>query len=143
MFYERFLQSIDVCQRGTGMKKIMKKHYKKFNMLILWAALCVIFILAVVPVNYAPETGLSDKLNHAAAFFALSILALHIYPGTYFRSGLWLMLYGIAIEGIQIMVPGRSCSLLDLAANLIGIAAGSMLIKIYDHSCKKGNKKIS
>lgn len=104
---------------------------------VLWAGLIGIMILAVAPGNYAPETGFSDKLNHAAAFFVLCLLAMRVYPRMYLRCGLWLMLYGIVIEGIQLWVPGRSCSLMDLAADLFGIAAGIIMALIFNYKGQK------
>ncbi|HPS56476.1 MAG TPA: VanZ family protein [Spirochaetota bacterium] len=108
------------------------------NKYMLWAGLVIIMMLAVTPGNYALETGFSDKLNHLAAFLVLSLLALRAYPRMYLRCGLWLMLYGIVIEGIQIWIPGRSCSLMDLAADLCGIAAGVIPALIFNYTGQKG-----
>lgn len=100
-------------------------------------------LLAVMPGNYAPETGFSDNLNHIAAFFVLSLLALPVYPGRYTMTVLWLVFYGILIEAIQIWIPGRSCSVLDLAADICGITAGIFLSALIHYFMKKSGKKIS
>lgn len=121
----------------------MKLNNQKFNKYMLWAGLVTIMILAVTPGDYAPDTGFSDKLNHVAAFILLGVLALRAYPGFYARSGLWLMLYGLLIEGVQFWIPGRRCSLMDLAADLCGIAAALFLMVLVSFIMKTADKKIS
>lgn len=116
----------------------MKLYFGKLYKYILWCGLIIIVLLAIMPGEYAPDTGLSDKVNHTAAFLVLCLLALRAYPGLYLRSGLWLMLYGTVIEGLQIWIPGRSCSVMDLAADFCGIAAGICFTVIFNHSVKKG-----
>lgn len=91
------------------------------------AAAGLFTVLALAP----PGTDLgvfannpNDKFGHAAAFFVLGPLASAGFP----RLGLiWitagLVLLGIGLEFGQ-SVTGREFSLEDIAANLIGLAAG-------------------
>ncbi len=108
----------------------------KYNKYLLWFIICVIFMLAVLPAKKMPEAGFNDKVNHVIAFFVLSIFALFAYPGVYLRSGLWLMLYGILIEIVQIWIPGRNCSLPDLVADLCGILTGMVVVLLFRRTYK-------
>lgn len=113
----------------------------KFYKCMLWTCIAVITIVALTPAPYAAETGFSDKLNHIAAFMVLSFLALKVYPGRFLVSGLWLLLYGIIIEAVQILMPGRSCSVTDLGADVLGIFAGIFFTMITGLPAKRKEKK--
>lgn len=71
-----------------------------------------------------PETlNLNDKVIHVFVFFAFSVLmdlasARHPF---WLWKGLPLLAYGAFIEILQYFSPDRSFSLLDLAADLMGI----------------------
>lgn len=112
-------------------------NIRNFDKYMLRCGISVTMILACMPGDYAPDTGFSDKVNHFAAFFVLCILALRVYPGRYAAAGTGLMLYGIFIEAVQILIPGRLCSVLDLAADLCGIAGGILVTAAYNYYRKK------
>ncbi len=66
-----------------------------------------------------------DKANHILAFFVLAGLADLAYPGSSPARG-WekwvsLLAFGLFIEAVQYFLPYRQFSLLDLAADGIGI----------------------
>jgi VanZ family protein len=78
-----------------------------------------------------PVSGVSlphwDKVLHCGAFAALACTACLATPRT--RRALVavvaaLLLYGVAIEALQSLIPGREASGLDLLADGLGIAAG-------------------
>lgn len=91
--------------------------------------------LALTPVP--PEhIGLGwDKLNHLAAFAALSVCAVLGWhdAGTVRRLLvlLTLLAFGGAIELLQRHVPGRSAEWADLLADGIGIFAGALLAQAW------------
>jgi VanZ family protein len=66
---------------------------------------------------------LSDKLNHLAAFFTLALLSDFAFRGNGFGPAKFLPLlgYGLLLEGIQHFLPYRDFSLLDLAADALGL----------------------
>lgn len=105
----------------------MKIIFRASVKILFWCALVFITVLAFLPGNYAPDTGFSDKLDHAAAFAVLLLLACTAYPGKNTVISASLLLYGIFIEVVQYFIPGRSCSVYDLAADMTGIAAGLFL----------------
>ena len=69
--------------------------------------------------------NLNDKVNHVLAFYVLAFLADYSAPKLRFNlsKGLTILGYGLLIEVIQYFLPYRQFSLLDLAADGIGIAA--------------------
>jgi len=94
---------------------------KLFNILF-W--LCIIFtaVLAFIPGFLRTAGSMSDKVNHTAAFMVMSFLA---HRGLRMPVSRWtglLVLYGVIIEVVQFFLPYRSFSLLDLLADLAGIA---------------------
>lgn len=82
----------------------------------------------LVPNEWLPPLP-NDKVMHFAAFAGLTALAARIAPdrGAFV---LWLLALGLAgwlIECLQQLVPGRSFSWPDLAANVAGIAVAAAL----------------
>ena len=108
---------------------------------VLWAL--VILTLHIVPsdkIPAPPDWGLSlDKLVHFTLFAVLCVLLLYAY----FRRGqfltlsqlMWalvvLVLYGLILELVQIVVPGRNFSWMDLFADSIGVVAGNFIFLGY------------
>jgi VanZ family protein len=74
----------------------------------------------------------SDKMDHIAAFIVFSIL---FYWAFRFEKMYRIILYGIAfgsfIEFIQSFIPYRSADLIDVAADLVGVLTGIILIYVY------------
>jgi len=101
----------------------------------LWRTLLVLLLLVVSYLALTPSSqgGLDlgwDKLNHISAFVALAFAAWLGFDGSRRGQRLWmltLLVYGGAIELIQLFVPGRSCEWGDLLADAIGISLGALL----------------
>jgi VanZ family protein len=93
--------------------------------LMLGLALVIITTLALMPDPQPVATELPlDKITHLAAFLVLAWLTDAGWPEHGFVAWKWLPLlaYGLAIEVIQIAVPGRFFDLADLAADGAGLA---------------------
>lgn len=84
-------------------------------------------VIALLPGQSGPPTLIGwDKLDHAAAFAALTLLARCGWPGVG-RAALALAVFafGVAIElGQAVLASGRMASASDAAANALGIALG-------------------
>lgn len=101
------------------------------NQLLWRAALAVslvaIVILATLDTRYPMPSTPSDKVNHLIAFLELTILTRLAWPEL---RALWyvpaLLLFGLAIELVQLTLPYRDFSLKDLLADGLGIAIGLM-----------------
>jgi VanZ family protein len=94
--------------------------------------LVVILHLATAELETPPAMGLNDKATHLAAFFVLALLTDFSFPASRFT--LWkitgLLLYGGLIETIQYHLPYRTFSLMDLAADGLGIAAYGLSVPL-------------
>ncbi len=96
-------------------------------------SLIAIGVVSLLPREVLPETGISDKLGHFAAYGALALLAWLAYAEetTRRRVMIALVLYGALLEGLQSFIPGRFFSIGDMIANGGGVAlvyAGLMAI---------------
>ena len=95
---------------------------------LFWIALTGSYIAAVLPQEIAPTLGpLSDKWTHFLAFAVLTVLLRLAY-----RIGSWqtvalFALYGVFIEISQYFTPNRCAEVLDVVADLIGVAIGLLL----------------
>ncbi len=93
----------------------------------LMLTLASITHLATTPVAYPVIHQIHDKLLHVAAFFVLAWLA-DLTTSDISEMWSWfflLLVYGLILELIQAMIPGRFFSLLDLGANACGLLAYS------------------
>jgi VanZ family protein len=99
---------------------------RRWQVLLLLLAAAVLY-LALTPM---PPRELSfgwDKVNHAAAFTALTVAGVFA-AGSSRRTLLWMLLgifaLGGAIEILQLFVPGRSSEWADLLADAVGMCVG-------------------
>jgi len=113
-----------------------KTYFVYLPLIIYWLT---IFVATSIPGESLPETGVSDKIEHLAAYFILSQFCslLFLYQDKY----LWIkkyhlvsalivvFVYGAIDEIHQLFIPGRSCDLLDLTADTIGAIAGLLLLR--------------
>jgi VanZ family protein len=94
----------------------------------------VLLFLGAINLNFrnvASKPG-SDKSLHFIGFFILSLLLIFTFKNytakrVYLKSLIIAIIIGIIIEIIQLFIPARSFSLLDLAADAGGIALAMML----------------
>ena len=91
------------------------------------AAAAVLF-LTLSPVPEVPGVLGNDKLQHALAFAALALLGSLGWPRQMAAISLGLLFFGALIEGVQgLEVIGRERSLLDFAADAVGILTGTTI----------------
>ena len=93
------------------------------------AGALLVLVGSLTPGTEMPEIDVSDKLQHFGAYAGLAFLGLLAWPQG--RAGGWsvggLLLAGPLIEVVQMFVPGRSASLGDAVADVLGVAAGAVL----------------
>lgn len=97
-----------------------------------WRALLLVLIIVISYFALSPRPPAVidfgwDKLNHLAAFAALTISACLSFPApraSMLVLALAMLGYGGLIEILQFFVPGRSSEWGDLLADSIGIACG-------------------
>lgn len=64
-----------------------------------------------------------DKVGHVAILAGLGLLGRRAWPGAAPAIYLGLVVYALAVEGAQALVPHRSADLLDAAAGALGALA--------------------
>jgi len=80
-----------------------------------------------------------DKLMHAAAFFVFGMLARFSFPELrYIVPAVGLALYGTVIEVVQFFLSFRSFSLLDIAADIGGLAMFGVVASLVRVFQKRG-----
>lgn len=102
-------------------------------------AIRIVFVLALTGHTYlsltpsVPEfVPQFDKANHAAAYFAVGLIADWAFPsvGYLLHKGAPLFLYGLLMEILQRYVPGRTFEGLDLVANAAGLLLYAALVAL-------------
>ncbi|GAB3393416.1 VanZ family protein [Azotobacter armeniacus] len=102
------------------------------NPLLLWRLAffgCLTAVLAlslIKDVSPPLDTGW-DKGNHLLAFSVLAFLGRLGFPERRYLLPSGLLLYGLAIEGLQALTGYRIADYHDLLADLLGITVGSLI----------------
>ena len=105
----------------------------------LWAF--VILLISVLPANAIPTVSIGhfDKVFHFLEYFFLALLLVrglnHSLKGLIGPKHILFILilgigYGIVMELVQFLIPGREPSVFDAAANTAGVLSGIMLRKV-------------
>ena len=92
-------------------------------------AAAAVAVGSLTPAAEMPAIEVSDKVQHFGAYAGLAFLAVLAWPQARLMTGpvMSVILAGPAIELLQLLVPGRSASLADAAADLAGVAVGWVL----------------
>jgi VanZ family protein len=94
-----------------------------------WFLIGAAVLVSLVPGQSLPQTGVSDKLEHAVAYGVLSLWFAGLYPRSrYVVIALGLLLMGIGIEWAQgAMHFGRQRDFHDVLANFVGVVGGLLV----------------
>lgn len=97
--------------------------------LLFWAAVIFAFVMAVLPHPPAVPGQPNDKIQHIAAFTALSLLGTWAYPRSLLHLLVGLSLFGAFIELVQ-AIPAlhRDCDVKDWIADTV--ACGTVLLLV-------------
>src|SRR5215470_19376130 len=100
-------------------------HLKAVSRCVFAAGAIAVVILSLLPGADLPSLGVSDKIEHMAAYAAISLAGAAAFPT---RGGALLLLVllpslGIGLEIAQLAVPGRSSEVADAVADSAGVAA--------------------
>jgi VanZ family protein len=105
---------------------IESRQVQRLAALAGWLGLFVIAVLSLVPGEFRPHTDLPGPAEHILAY-ALTGTALAVgYPRTWHRI-LWFLAMsaaGVLFEILQLWIPGRSPSVIDVTACSSGTALG-------------------
>ena len=121
----------------------MFEYLEKRKIWLVYLPLAVywlmIFIATSIPADRLPSIGLSDKINHFIAYFALSILinlsliyqrkSRLLFDKAVTATIILCLLYGVIDELHQMFIPGRFAETLDWFADSLGAISGVVLVK--------------
>jgi VanZ family protein len=112
------------------------KRKRKWILLIALSVTCLLSSLSdfhldqILGIDY---TVGFDMLQHGGYYLVLTVVLLYYLPlerksGSFF---LFLFSFSVLFEALQLVIPGRTFSELDIVSNFLGIAAGFVLINTY------------
>lgn len=85
-------------------------------------AVAILFTICVLPQRDLPQPGLSDRVEHATAWFVLAATGYLLAPNRRIAIPVFALLFGVVIEILQgVMRLGRHADPLDLVADLVGV----------------------
>jgi len=95
--------------------------------------LIALILLSLIPLSGISPPGNSDKIAHFIAYGGLAVFAYFIARSFNMRLYLFLSVIalGVLLECLQIVVPGRSFSYLDILANALGATFGFGLSRMF------------
>ena len=100
-----------------------------------------ILILAVLPITFelSYNIQLFNNWMHIPAFTVITVVLLQLSNNFRLSGLLWLtcvvlvlLFIGIAIEAVQIIIPGRMVSKADMFLNIAGIVFGIVLFLLTE-----------
>ncbi len=95
-----------------------------------WLGVIILVVLCVIPM-LPPKPGawpFTDKIQHAGSYLVLmGWFAVIERPAERLATAAWLLLLGTGIELVQGLLPYRTASWGDLAADGLGIVLGAGL----------------
>ena len=109
----------------------------RFRFSILLTYWVIGFVVTHVPLPATGEVAIPnlDKLAHFCLYAGLSFFVCfwlsshHRMPAALYRTILLCLLYAIADEGLQMLVPSRHASLMDWLADALGSLFGAFLFR--------------
>jgi len=94
--------------------------------IISFIYLIALVLLSLIPLSGIEAPGNSDKIAHFISYGGLAVLAYFIARSfnTRFYLFISVIVLGILLEFLQLVIPGRSFSYLDILANISGTLFG-------------------
>lgn len=98
--------------------------------MLLAIALLATSYLAFTPRHFPVIEHIYDKIRHVGAFVILASLTDFAFPKSRFGASkvAWLVAYGVFIEVVQRFMPYRSAEVLDVVADLVGVACYGLAV---------------
>ncbi len=120
-----------------------KREFAHHLLKLLWVVIAtVITIGSLIPVDTLPETAvaISDKIQHAFAYFCLGIIGVLAWRSFKYRLLVVTIsfLIGIGIEYVQ-PLTGRHFEYADMLANTSGLVTAIVLGSIWHYRKKTTN----
>ncbi|MCA1979046.1 MAG: VanZ family protein [Thiobacillus sp.] len=92
--------------------------------LLGWLGVALALAFSLGPPTLGENSGQTDKLAHLAGYAALMFWWAQLVVARRAWLAIAVILYGIAIEGLQVLTPARQPDALDVLANSTGVLLG-------------------
>jgi VanZ family protein len=102
----------------------MKSLSRRVGRIAFYLASALVGALSLTPSAALPPVTIGDKAEHAIAYAALALLGGATSERGILRTILGLAAFGITLEFLQALSPGRSPDALDALADIIGACLG-------------------
>jgi VanZ family protein len=102
----------------------MKSLSRRLGRIAFYLASALVGALSLAPSATLPPTTIGDKTEHVITYAALAVLGGATSERGILRTILGLAAFGIALEFLQALSPGRSPDALDALADIIGACLG-------------------
>ena len=89
-----------------------------------WLGVILTLALSLMPPALDVSSGHSDKIVHLAGYALLTFWWAQLVTRQRWKLAVAIVLFGIAIEGLQGLTPDRQPDLLDALANSGGVLLG-------------------
>lgn len=89
-----------------------------------WGIALIIVGLHIVPATYRPVTAVSHNFEHLLIFFALGMAFGLGYHHRSRALAVALPVFCLAIEFVQILIPGRHARMSDFLINTVAVFVG-------------------
>ncbi|ALV61829.1 hypothetical protein ADU37_CDS01300 [Thermococcus sp. 2319x1] len=92
-----------------------------------------LYLIVLIYANLSPKVpsaGIAggDKIAHFFEFLFLGLISENKF----------YIVFPVILESLQVFVPGRSFSFMDMAANLMGFGAGYLLWRWWNEGSNRG-----
>ena len=108
-------------------------HLRTVLRCVFAAGTLAVAVLSLLPGKEIPSLGVSDKIEHVAAYALLGLTGGFAFPTR--RAAMLLLvllpLLGIGLEIAQLLVPDRSSEVADALADWIGAALPLLPILLF------------
>ena len=101
-----------------------RTRFRRLLQIAFWGTGALVAALSLAPSATLPPTSIGDKVEHVIAYAVLGLLGVASSERGVTRVILGLAAFGIAIEMLQTLSPGRSPDPIDVAADIIGAGLG-------------------
>lgn len=95
-------------------------------------ASAILLALCVLPQDRLPDTGTGDKLEHAIAWFILTLTGYVLAPRRVWAIPAYALAFGLAIELLQATMGfGRNGDWRDVAVDAVGVGAAAIAFRLW------------
>ena len=95
-----------------------------------WLSVVVTLMVSLMPPALEVGSGHTDKIVHLAGYAVLMFWWAQLVTRQRWKLALAIVLFGLAIEGLQGLTPDRLPDLLDALANSGGVLLGWLVARL-------------